>query len=376
MTHPKPDGGDCLLVRAPNASATTPTTSEADQALGRTWLNYALLSGNSRIICGKQLGVNRWLYCDGQHAWKVGISESRNRTTGISTVSLRLYSSFGILREHADPPAMEIRTLATLQQPMQYSDINFGQSYSLFTSPKPDGSGCMVNMYYGQTASERKVYAILRATISGTGSLEDGEVGDGITGSLSVVNAWDDGTGMETTGNPTSVCTGFYSTGMTEQLLGSVYGTGGTEKQILRRFHVGYTPPGYGTVSYCFKTEIIIGGSEALSIAGGWTAVPNDEGVPEACDDGYIYSASGGCTVGINYCVSCGNITLLTITPTQLVVYYNISGGSKAIFIPLLAGSNVDAADWLDECHTFHPVTGEHAWTDGLYTDGDTVCWT
>lgn len=54
--------GDCILIKVPDLDV--PTTSEAHAALGMEWRNYAFMSGAKRLLCGVEMGLNRWIYID------------------------------------------------------------------------------------------------------------------------------------------------------------------------------------------------------------------------------------------------------------------------------------------------------------------------
>lgn len=57
-----PKHGDCLLVKIPDVPV--PTTSQAEEDAGMTWLNYALISGANRLLYGVEIGPTRWVYLD------------------------------------------------------------------------------------------------------------------------------------------------------------------------------------------------------------------------------------------------------------------------------------------------------------------------
>lgn len=69
-----PSHGDCQLVEI--AGLPAPENTTADTAAGRTWLNYALISGASHLYCGKELGNNGFIYIDpANKPWHLRISK-------------------------------------------------------------------------------------------------------------------------------------------------------------------------------------------------------------------------------------------------------------------------------------------------------------
>ena len=62
LTFWGPRHGDCLLVRVPDVPA--PDTSAAEEAVGMTWLNYAMISGANRLLYGVPIGKATWIYLD------------------------------------------------------------------------------------------------------------------------------------------------------------------------------------------------------------------------------------------------------------------------------------------------------------------------
>ena len=57
-----PSFGDCFLLRIPDQP--TVTTSEAEEAKGMKWINYALFCGTTHVLYGIPLGINTWVYLD------------------------------------------------------------------------------------------------------------------------------------------------------------------------------------------------------------------------------------------------------------------------------------------------------------------------
>lgn len=62
MLGTEPTGGSNRKVAIPGIAA--PTTSPTETALGMTWNNYAVITGDLNRLYGKNLGDNAWLYVD------------------------------------------------------------------------------------------------------------------------------------------------------------------------------------------------------------------------------------------------------------------------------------------------------------------------
>lgn len=183
--------GDVVPVVAPN-NALVQEVADGDQR----WLNYALLSGSDRWIGSAKLGENSWLYCDGACAWILDVEWDPTLPSGdpqIGTLNVYLRDTFGRFRVHGEPPHMtDRRKLASV-------NFDFTETYSsgatlngIWSMPNETGSRCLFNIpswpiaWDPNTHSPAYWLGAIVASISGTGSLEDGSVGDGISCSLSV----------------------------------------------------------------------------------------------------------------------------------------------------------------------------------------------
>lgn len=86
-----PVGGDCYVVQVPGQPAVA--TPPADAALGMTWLNYGLMSGQNHCIYGVALGENSWLYIDAAGAaWLAAMTF--NVATGVGSVAFKRFGVF------------------------------------------------------------------------------------------------------------------------------------------------------------------------------------------------------------------------------------------------------------------------------------------
>lgn len=73
-----PAHGDCYLVRIPDQPAVT--TSEAEAAAGKTWLNYALFCGFNHALYDVRIGRDRFVYIDTDGTpWLVKIRPEYNQ---------------------------------------------------------------------------------------------------------------------------------------------------------------------------------------------------------------------------------------------------------------------------------------------------------
>ena len=191
--------------------ATVPTFTAAEQAYnsaqGFTWQNYAILSGAFRTIGGAHLGINSWLYHDGDNAWVIDAEITGADLTLTITVNLR--QLFGHLDDTGSPPQMSA--------PRKLDEITFtpvqtgGSSQTsaqalyaryLFMTHSQTGSMTAVNVAVSRSEADASDFGIgfaymfggngyvvhnaLSVTLSGKGSLT-GIVGSGISGTIAML---------------------------------------------------------------------------------------------------------------------------------------------------------------------------------------------
>lgn len=102
-TYPQPASGDAHVLRVPGVPEVTRTPEEAaaDSAAGRTWLNYAILSGSACQLYSKALGAGRWIYADeAGDRWLVtttlhGATVAGLESAGTITVTLARFGVVG-----------------------------------------------------------------------------------------------------------------------------------------------------------------------------------------------------------------------------------------------------------------------------------------
>lgn len=92
-THDAPpfDGGDSYVIKIPGQAPVG--TSAADAADGMTWLNYAVMSGDTKFLYGKALGRMSWIYIDGAAVPWLATAEW-NAGAGVLTVDVKRFGIF------------------------------------------------------------------------------------------------------------------------------------------------------------------------------------------------------------------------------------------------------------------------------------------
>lgn len=99
FTGQTPFSGDCFLVALPGQPE--PETSAIDALAGKTWLNYALISGRNRIFYGRTLGGAIIYVAPDRSTWRVAISTWGTRTEREIHISLSIQPFAGIVRQNA-----------------------------------------------------------------------------------------------------------------------------------------------------------------------------------------------------------------------------------------------------------------------------------
>lgn len=169
------NAGDCILVRAPSALPVVRTPDElaADQAAGRTWLDYALLAGGARRLYGRELGSRSWVYCapDGSR-WRCVLG-------GQLAQNLSIYRFGEIPGAAGAAAAVQAIVLPWAYTPPQPDAGWAAMTFGALDDVLPDGSEVIVT--YGHLYSDASVvspgatdwgvrwpYGVYRVQIEGT----------------------------------------------------------------------------------------------------------------------------------------------------------------------------------------------------------------
>lgn len=134
--------GDCFSVQLPGMPAVATTTTE--QEAGMTWLNYALLSGHDRVLCGRDLGENSWIAIADGKPWRIQC------TLSISGGLLYVYavvSRFGIFLD-APPPQ-----ILSFSHSIAYE--SFGVMAAFVDDQKNHGMSVLVGISQLSTATRK-----------------------------------------------------------------------------------------------------------------------------------------------------------------------------------------------------------------------------
>jgi hypothetical protein len=212
ITYPQPStlrgtDGETHLVRVPGSVAVQRSTQEQtdDTAAGRQWRTYAILSGKNRMIGGQELGENHWIYCDPDGGnWVVSLGFEKVGSIE-QKLTVTLESSFGRFDEQGASFAMTPRVLGTYtwtpKQPDgdDQSTGDAAKSRWLDVTHSQTGAVTVVNVgaygigqpwtntaltdYPPSGATQYSVgyHDAVKVTLSGSGSLAAGMIGDGIS---------------------------------------------------------------------------------------------------------------------------------------------------------------------------------------------------
>ena len=228
-THPQPDGGGTIIVagKTPPTITRTPGEQTYDAAAGRQWLDYAYLSGTTRLLGGQpvdQAGADwtdcsarhsgYWLYNDGQTTWLMQWEIENYRRTATyqdwHRLVLRVVKPFGLFGVAATWTPREIYRDDFVAGPEDYYDPDDPEIYLPFQSKT--GAKLALNMLYSKaigcdssfdsfltiypwlsmtlTGDDRWLATIISGiayneiTITGTGSRAGGSAGVGISASV------------------------------------------------------------------------------------------------------------------------------------------------------------------------------------------------
>lgn len=187
------DIGTCYRLQMPGMPAVT--DSADDIAAGRSWLNYAMVSGQNGRLYGK-LGFIPWVDDNGD-LWRLLITPTLGFIGTVGTLSIDVtISRFGQLGQPAESQA-----LATLSASF---DIFVG--VSSYVSPtawvedvRHDGRGILLYVAGGTSDQPRVCMAILELTIAGVPPSAVGtlttvvDTVDGYSTSSSLTSSWDVG---------------------------------------------------------------------------------------------------------------------------------------------------------------------------------------
>lgn len=92
--------GDCFLVALPGLPE--PETSDSDAAVGKTWLNYALISGRNRVFYGRTLGEGIVYVAPDRSTWRVVVSPWGTRVEQEVHVQLSIQPFAGVVRSDVE----------------------------------------------------------------------------------------------------------------------------------------------------------------------------------------------------------------------------------------------------------------------------------
>ena len=171
--------GRSILVQRPGWIGPERSTAElaSDDAAGRQWLPYSLISGDNAMFYGKPLGEMRWIYIDqaGDRwlcelvippGWHIG-----EHVGDPVTIKLRRFGEFGVPDETHDYNV----TVPDLGQASPASaDFGTAGQWSLrLMDVLPDGSGALFMLYYSPSFAGQYVQDValgfLEVTLSGAG---------------------------------------------------------------------------------------------------------------------------------------------------------------------------------------------------------------
>ena len=159
----QPYGASYKLAK-PGVAATS--NDAADNAAGRTWLNYAIMSGSTMRLYGRDLGGPIYIAPDGT-PWKVDTVKNYAfaGTTGTLTIDVTFHS-FGDFDEAAAPVTQTLATLtATCATPTPYTPDIYRTKID-FEDVSSDGAKSLIALY--DAGYTRGVLGIFELSISGT----------------------------------------------------------------------------------------------------------------------------------------------------------------------------------------------------------------
>lgn len=202
-TVPLQEDGAVYVIKNPSAPGITRSSEEQtqDNSLGREWRTYALITSANRLIAGKSLGKNSWLYCDGNGTpWLVSASIVVDNSTQ-ATITLTLKSLFGRVSTVNTYSPINA-TLDTLTLSSTQVDLTSCNEIDVFTTGDlgidhdSTGANAAFNIYTANVGGYQGYqkywyatkYIALKAycdiEITGNGSTDPATLGNGITGTI------------------------------------------------------------------------------------------------------------------------------------------------------------------------------------------------
>lgn len=166
MPHVQPDGSihweysACHVLARPDVPEIerTPEQQEADEAAGRQWLNYALMSGGSSLLYGVPLGPGKFIWVDDNgDRWLVDASALHGQTWGNTAIPASVNITirrFGVFGQQDEPRNITV-TVPSLGQsdPEVYSTptaVATAVGSSLY-SVHPQGRKAAFMLHYALT---------------------------------------------------------------------------------------------------------------------------------------------------------------------------------------------------------------------------------
>lgn len=164
--------GHCYMVKIPGLPV--PTTSPEEESKGMSWVNYALLCGESQALYGVNLGSDASIYLDSHNKpWlmRVVVGGSRASATIGATVSLRRFGKIGPVEAPINY-SMVTATFATSP-----NNTHPGGSWAEQLDISRDGRQQLIGIsrYADDIPGNWLGYACI-AQLSVTGSPDDGDV--------------------------------------------------------------------------------------------------------------------------------------------------------------------------------------------------------
>lgn len=201
-----PQSQGCDIIRNPVVPSLAPLAD--DDAQGREWRDYALLSGWERRLYGVALGQNRWIYCDPNGTpWLVAATLSVDTGAQTAIARVTLAARFGLIGAGDQTVNRDLASLV-IDYSAYYDDWGGDLAPTgAMVSQNEDGSAAYLNLYtehdepglydfqigrYDCGVSTQdlgqylKLRAVLHCALTGTGSTTDGQIGDGISCAVDV----------------------------------------------------------------------------------------------------------------------------------------------------------------------------------------------
>jgi len=158
--------GFCVKLAKPGLPAVS--NDAADIAAGRTWLNYALLSGGYQRLYGRDMGGPIYIAGDGS-AWHVDINRNPTSAGGVTRLEIILnLTNFG---EISDPAAAVVtQSTAMVNAPFTGGDITGYGVLSIVEDINENGSKFLISVFVPLPATpipSRRVLGLFEVTIAG-----------------------------------------------------------------------------------------------------------------------------------------------------------------------------------------------------------------